>query len=60
MAHSHHLFDGVMVQGGFIAGWIEHLGKDIIFLAGQILGPNNEVIAKATSTGRWLPRQTYW
>ena len=37
-------------------GWIERRGRSTCFLEGRLLNPNGEVIAKASSTARLMPR----
>ncbi|WP_374574731.1 PaaI family thioesterase [Phenylobacterium sp.] len=37
-------------------GWIERSGKSTSFAEGRLLGPNGEVLAKATTTIRLMPR----
>lgn len=35
-------------------GWVEKAGRSLAFLGGRLLSPEGEVIAKASSTGRWI------
>lgn len=36
-------------------GWIERAGKRIMFMEGRLTDQDGEIIAKASSTGRWVP-----
>lgn len=38
-------------------GWIEKRGKQVVFLEGEVLNEEGEVIAKATSTAQLMPTQ---
>jgi len=38
-------------------GWIERKGRTNAFLEGRLLGPGGEVLAKASSTVRLIPRE---
>jgi len=37
-------------------GWVERRGRSTAFLEGRLLGPAGEVLAKASSTARLMPR----
>jgi len=37
-------------------GWVERAGRSTCFLEGRLLNPAGEVIAKASSTARLIPR----
>ena len=37
-------------------GWVERAGRKVMFLEGRLTDPDGTLIAKATSTGQWLPR----
>jgi len=37
-------------------GWIERRGRSTCFLEGRLLGPAGEVLARASSTARLIPR----
>ena len=38
-------------------GWIERRGRNVCFAEGRLLGPHGDVLAKASSTIRLIPRE---
>jgi len=38
-------------------GWIERRGRSTCFAEGRLMGPNGDVLAKASSTIRLIPRE---